>query len=57
MTKLKVLGTGSSGNCYLLECDGKTLILDAGISVKDIKIGLNFNISGVSGVFISHSHL
>lgn len=56
MTKLKVLGTGSSGNCYLLECDGKTIILDAGIGLKEIKIGLDFNISKVSGAFISHIH-
>lgn len=52
----KVLGSGSSGNCYLLEHNGDVLILDCGIPVKDIKIGLNFNISNVVGCAITHSH-
>lgn len=54
--KLKVLGTGSSGNCYLLLDCGQILILDAGIGIKDIKIGLNFDVSSVVGAFITHCH-
>lgn len=55
--KIKTLGTGSKGNCYLLEHNNETLVIDAGIPFKDIKIGLNFNLMGVKGVIISHSHL
>ena len=29
--KLKCLGSGSSGNCYLLSTETETLILDCGI--------------------------
>ena len=54
--ELTVLGTGSLGNCYLLNDCGKILILDAGIGIKDIKIGLNFDLMNVSGVFVSHEH-
>lgn len=53
---LKTLSSGSIGNCYLLECNNEILILDCGISIKDIKIGLNFNLGGIKGVMISHAH-
>lgn len=55
--KLTCLGTGSSGNCYLLQADnGETLILDCGISIKEIKKGLNWDITGVVGAICTHSH-
>lgn len=54
--KLKILGTGSSGNCYLLSTETETLILDCGLPIKEIKRGLNFNISRVVGVLCSHEH-
>lgn len=40
MTTLKCLGSGSSGNCYLLSTATETLILDCGIPIKEIKRGL-----------------
>ena len=57
MLTIKVLSTGSQGNCYLLTLDNETLILDCGLPMKDIKKGLNYNIMGVSGVAVTHSHL
>lgn len=54
--KLKCLGSGSSGNCYLLSTDTETLILDCGISIMDIKKGLNFDLSKVVGCVVTHSH-
>ena len=54
--KLTVLESGSSGNCYLLSTENETLILDCGISIKEIKKGLDFNISKVVGVICSHKH-
>lgn len=54
---LKCLGTGSSGNCYsLTDKDGNILLLDAGINVKDIKIGIDFQIAKVKGALITHHH-
>lgn len=56
--KLKCISTGSIGNCYLLQANnGETLILDCGISIKEIKKGLNFDIKSVSGCIASHAHL
>lgn len=54
--KLKVLTSGSSGNCYLLESDSEVLILDCGIPIKDIKIGLGFELGGIQGVVVTHAH-
>lgn len=53
---LKVLATGSSGNCYLLRTEKGTLILDAGIPFLDIKRGLDYDIRNVSGLIVSHVH-
>lgn len=54
--KLKCLSSGSEGNCYLLSNGNETLILDCGISVKEIKKGLNFDLSNVVGAIVTHSH-
>lgn len=54
--KLKVLGSGSSGNCYILENRTEALIIEAGISFKEVKIALDFDISKIVGVIVSHEH-
>ena len=55
--KLKVLGSGSAGNCYLLQNEKETLIIEAGLPYKTILKGLNFNLSNVVGCLVSHEHL
>lgn len=54
--KLKVLGSGSSGNCYLLESDTECLILEAGLPFMEVKKALNFNIKKIVGVLVGHCH-
>lgn len=54
--RLKVLGSGSSGNCYILENDTEALIIEAGISIKEVKIALDFNVKKIVGVLVSHHH-
>lgn len=53
---LRCLASGSSGNCYLLETEYGTLILDCGISATEIKRALNFNLSNVIGAISTHGH-
>lgn len=55
MTDLRCLGSGSSGNCYLLRHDGKTLILDAGIRWKDIGPHVT-PLRDVAGCIVTHAH-
>jgi phosphoribosyl 1,2-cyclic phosphodiesterase len=57
MLTLTTLSSGSAGNCYLLQSETETLILDCGIPIKEIKKGLNFDLRRVSGVLVTHSHL
>ena len=54
--KLKVLGSGSSGNCYILESDTEALIIEAGVPFKDVKVALGFDVRKIVGVVASHSH-
>ena len=54
--EIKVLASGSTGNCYRIG-DGKTeILLDAGIPIKQIRIGCDFRLSAIAGAFISHRH-
>ena len=54
--KLKCLGSGSSGNCYLLEASDGVLILECGILFIEIKKALRFQLKGVLACLISHEH-
>ena len=57
MILLKVVGTGSGGNSYLLfDDEANVLVLDCGMRTDLVKRALNYNISKISGVYISHAH-
>ena len=53
----KCASSGSSGNCYSLNDDGKIFLLDAGIPLTGIKRLVKWMVRDVSGCFISHEHL
>lgn len=55
--KLSVLGSGSSGNSYILKCNDDALIIEAGVNWDVILKGLNFNTKNVVGMLVTHSHL
>ena len=55
--KLKVINTGSVGNCYLLENENEVLMIECGVNIKEIKKALNFSFSKVVGAIVSHEHL
>lgn len=53
--KFKCLGTGSSGNCYIVTTlKGSNILLDAGIDIR--KIVKEINLNDVDMCFISHIH-
>lgn len=54
--KLKIVNSGSVGNCYILENDSTALVIECGVNFKDIKQALDFNLKKVAGVLISHEH-
>jgi len=54
---LEILGSGSSGNCYLFKPKiGKSLIIDCGVNFKTVKQALDFDTTSVCGVLQTHSH-
>lgn len=53
---LKVLNSGSSGNCYILESDTEALIIEAGVPFLEVKKAMDFNVRKIVGVLVSHSH-
>ena len=54
--ELKVLGSNSQGNCYILENENEALILEAGVKFAEVNRALNYNISKVVGCLITHEH-
>lgn len=56
MIDVKVIGTGSSGNCYLVNVNGTQLLLECGLSFKTIQKALNFKLSDVSACLVTHEH-
>lgn len=58
--KFVSLGSGSSGNCYLLQSGEASILLDAGISTRTLKKHLkDFDLSledDVAAVFVTHDH-
>lgn len=55
--QLKTLATGSTGNCYVLANDnGEHLLLDMGITINEIKKGLDFDIEHLVGGVCTHTH-
>lgn len=56
MITVSVVGTGSNGNCYTID-DGKDiLVLDAGMSLLDVKRSINYQVSRIKGCLVTHSH-
>ncbi|MHB1421263.1 MAG: MBL fold metallo-hydrolase [Bacillota bacterium] len=56
MMEIKVLASGSKGNCYTVD-DGHTkLIMEAGIPFRELQRGVNFGLAQIAGCLCSHSH-
>src|SRR5690554_1514233 len=53
---IRVLASGSTGNCYWIS-DGVTpILIDPGISIKRIREDLGFRLNEVKGCLLSHEH-
>jgi len=53
------IGSGSKGNCALMELSGRYYLLDAGLSCKRVKEYLEdrgIGFEDLSGIFITHEH-
>jgi phosphoribosyl 1,2-cyclic phosphodiesterase len=54
---LKVVNTGSKGNCYILtDSNGKSLIIECGVKYTEIKKALGFKTDNIEACIVSHYH-
>jgi phosphoribosyl 1,2-cyclic phosphodiesterase len=57
MIRFRSIASSSAGNCYHVT-DGRTeLLIEAGIRFADIRKALDFRVSRLAGVLISHEHM
>ena len=54
--ELKILGSSSKGNGYVLEAKNEALIIEAGVKLLEAKKAIGFNISKVVGCIVTHHH-
>ena len=53
---LRVISSGSSGNCYLLDDGEQILVLESGVPFKLVKEVIGYQTSKIVGVLSSHEH-
>lgn len=53
--ELKILGSSSHGNCYILSNSSEALIIEAGLSIKEVNIAMDFKLN-IAGLIVSHKH-
>lgn len=54
--KLRILGSNSSGNAYLLEGLKETLLLECGVHHKQIMQAVGFDLDPIVGCIVTHNH-
>ena len=57
MIDIKVLASSSRGNCYRVSDGNTPLLIEAGIPYKQIQQQVNYQLSGISGVLVTHEHM
>ena len=54
--EIKIIASGSTGNCYLVN-DGRTkILLDAGVKFKEIQRALDFHTNDIDACLLTHEH-
>ncbi len=59
MMKFTVLGSGSSGNCAVISTPGTTVLVDAGLSAKQIVLRMEaagYSPAALDGILVTHEH-
>ena len=54
--KLIVINSNSSGNSYALDAGDEILLLEAGCKMAEVKRFINYRMSEIVGVCVSHAH-
>lgn len=51
-----MINSNSHGNCYILENERESLIIECGVTFNEIKQALRFNLKKVVGCIVTHEH-
>lgn len=54
--EIKVIASSSRGNAYLIKNNGRSLLIECGVSIKKLQQALDFKLSSVDGCLLSHEH-
>lgn len=55
MISLKTISTGSVGNMYILDCNGRKLIIELGMAYRDLLLNID-DIREIDGAICTHKH-
>lgn len=55
--KFQVIGSGSKGNCTYVSDNNINILIDAGISIKEINSRTNIDLTNIEAIFITHEHI
>lgn len=56
MFEVKIIASGSTGNCYRVSDGITTVLLDAGVSIARIREGCKFKLHEIAACFVTHYH-
>lgn len=54
---LKIIGSSSKGNAYILESENEALLIECGVQFKKIQEAINFDINKIRFNIVTHHHL
>lgn len=57
MIQINSLASSSRGNSHLISDGTTSLLLDAGLTIKELRQRLNFGLSDISAALITHEHM
>ena len=57
MIDVRTIGSGSSGNCYLVNINDTRILLECGLPFKKIQKALNYKVSDIDFCLVTHEHL
>ncbi|MBA1335889.1 MAG: hypothetical protein HPY66_1707 [Firmicutes bacterium] len=53
---ISAIGSGSSGNCYVIDDSHTKLMVECGLPIKKIQEGCGFRLHEIQACLISHGH-
>lgn len=54
--RIRILGSGSSGNGYIVGDDNEQLIIECGVPFKELEKAMGFKLTNIVGCLCSHEH-